>query len=396
MSDAATPALAQLLRRHWDPSAPVPCIRPVDWTPLVRQALHHGAGGLLCRALQTLPDELVPIEIREAAGVYLEHADAEGRRRVAETIEVLDVLETDGIPALAFKGVALAVLAHRDPLLRPGKDIDVLVRREDMRRSVQSLAKLGYRLAESLSARIEESCFDTYGQDTLFAKGRLPVEPHWTFTPRTLCVDFDLDALWRNAIAIDMGGRTTRTLSIEDTVLVACLHGAKEKWWRLLWVADLAALVHRHPQLDWNAVVDRASRAGILRIVHIGLGLARELFSLPLPAHLLSAIDQDAKCRALIEESRQRVLAENDGPEPPMRVSRFHWHARERLRDRLRYVIRTVTTPQFVHYRMVALPDPLVFGYVPLKLVHDYLLLPLWRTGKRKLWARSRANLTTQ
>ena len=46
--------------------------------------------------------------------------------------------------------------------------------------------------------------------------------------------------------------------------------------------------------------------------------------------------------------------------------------------DRVRYVWRTITTPQAVHYRMIALPDALTFGYVAVKLVHDFLLLPLW------------------
>jgi hypothetical protein len=39
---------------------------------------------------------------------------------------------------------------------------------------------------------------------------------------------------------------------------------------------------------------------------------------------------------------------------------------------------------------MVALPDALAFGYVPIKLVHDYLLLPFWRLGRGRLWRRAR------
>ena len=389
--------LVQLLRRDWDAHAPMPAMTADEWEHVVRRALHHGVAGLLCRGLLRNPAD-IPDEIRDAAEIYLERATAESESRIEQTLEVLDMLEADAIPALALKGVALSVLAHAAPGLRPGKDIDVLVHRADMGRAVASLAKLGYRLGDALAPRITETCFDAYGQDIVFATGRLPVEPHWTFAPRTLCVDFDLDAVWGSAIAIDLGegpvggpalgARTLRTLSLEDTLLVACLHGAKEKWWRLLWVADVAALVHRHPALAWDAVIERASRAGILRIVHVGLGLARMLFSLPLPAHVSDAIDRDAQCRRLIEESRQRIFADAVGPESPWRISRFHWRARERLRDRLRYVARTLTTPEFKHYRMVALPDGLNFLYVPLKLVHDYVVLPLWRLGKGRLWRR--------
>lgn len=379
--------LVQLLRRDWDANAPAPAITEDDWEHVVRRALRHGVAGLLCRSLVSAPAG-VPEEIREAAGIYLEHALAEGEARRRQTVEVLETLDADSVPVLALKGTALSVLAHGAPGLRPGKDIDVLVHREDMGRAVASLAKLGYHLGDALGPRITEVCFDTYGQDVVFANGRMPVEPHWTFAPRTLCVDLDLDAIWGAAIVIDLGGRAARTLSIEDALLVACLHGAKEKWWRLLWIADIAALVHRHPGLAWNVVVERASRAGILRILHVGLGLARALFSSTLPAQVSDAIDRDAQCRRLIEESRLRVFADADGPEPLWHVSGFHWRARERLRDRLGYLVRTVTTPEFKHYRMVALPYRLMFAYVPLKLVHDYVLLPIWNLGKGRWWRR--------
>jgi hypothetical protein len=52
-------------------------------------------------------------------------------------------------------------------------------------------------------------------------------------------------------------------------------------------------------------------------------------------------------------------------------------------------VWRTVTTPEFRHYRMIELPDALFFGYVAVKVVHDYLLLPLWLLGKGRWWRRT-------
>jgi hypothetical protein len=56
---------------------------------------------------------------------------------------------------------------------------------------------------------------------------------------------------------------------------------------------------------------------------------------------------------------------------------------RERARDRIRYVLRTLATPRDMHYAIVKLPDGLFFLYTPIKLVHDYLLLPFWTSGKR-------------
>jgi hypothetical protein len=382
--------LLDLLRSDWEVRAPQAAMSAPDWTDVVRKALHHGVAGLLCRALRRLPDADVPRDVIEAAQDFQLRAVADGAERVDETLDVLEALAADGVSALAFKGVALAMLAHADPCVRPSKDIDVLVPRGDMARAVASLGALGYRLGERFSDRIMDACFTTYGQEIVFAQGRLPVEPHWTFAPSPFAIDLDLDGMWRRAITIDIAGRQVRTLSIEDTLLVACLHGAKEKWWRLLWVADIAALVHRHPAIDWAAVEHRAARAGMVRILRLGLGLAHALFSTRLPGDLTRAIERDAATQRLIEASRRRLASDAHGPEPIFRVTRYHWNARERIRDRVRYVWRTITTPHCTHYRMVALPDALAFGYVPIKIVHDYLLLPLWQLGRGRLWRRAR------
>lgn len=385
--------LASLLRSDWEMRAPVPAMWAQDWTDVIRKALHHGVAVLLCRTLQRLPDAEVPRDVVEAARAFLVRAEAEGAERVDQTLDALDALAADGIPALAFKGIALATLAHADPVVRPSKDIDVLVRRDDMARAVACLGGLGYREGETFSPRIMATCYTTYGQEILFAEGRLPVEPHWTFAPSPFAIDLDIAGMWRRAIQIDIAGRRVPTLSVEDTLLVACLHGAKEKWWRLLWVADIAALVHRHPSIDWAAVEHRASQAGMVRILRLGLGLAHAVFSTRLPSELTRVIERDDPTQRLIEASERRLASDANGPEPIFRITRYHWNARERTRDRVRYVWRTITTPHCTHYRMVALPDALAFGYVPIKIVHDYVLLPLWRRGKGRLWRRARTQL---
>ena len=49
-----------------------------------------------------------------------------------------------------------------------------------------------------------------------------------------------------------------------------------------------------------------------------------------------------------------------------------------------------MTTPRVIHFRMVRLPDSLFFGYVAVKIVHDYLVLPIWNLGKGRWWRRMR------
>ena len=381
-------ALVQLLKCDWEALSTIDWM-PCDWTQVVRKALHHGVAGLVCRAIAQGRAAAIPADLLNAAVIYLDHAHKQGDLRVCKTLEVLQTLDADDIPVVAFKGIALGSIAHRSATLRPSRDIDVLVPRECMARAIATLGALGYRSTDVFGPRVMTACYALYGQDILFAKERMPVEPHWSFVPGNFAVDADLAGIWQRTMTIDITGHSVRTLSLEDTVTVACLHGAKEQWWRLLWVADVAALLHRHPQLDWDAIVRRSSRAGVLRVLRLGLGLASEVFHAPLPPEIAKAIDADPTCRRLIDQSKLRLFDDHMPTARPMRVSRYYWQMRERPRDRVRYVLRTIMTPQFIHYRMIALPDAFAFAYVVVKLVHDYLLLPAWLIGKRLRWNKA-------
>jgi hypothetical protein len=115
--------------------------------------------------------------------------------------------------------------------------------------------------------------------------------------------------------------------------------------------------------------------------VHIALALVRETIEL-LPA-VNKSIAADGTALALAEQAAARLFVPDRAPESIYRLSSFRRRMRERAGDRWRYVFRTVTTPRDLHYSILKLPDPLFFLYTPVKLVHDYVLLPFWRSGKR-------------
>jgi hypothetical protein len=55
---------------------------------------------------------------------------------------------------------------------------------------------------------------------------------------------------------------------------------------------------------------------------------------------------------------------------------------RERWRDRLRYVGRTLISPRRHHLELVALPRHLRWGYFVVKLGLDFAVTPAWKAFK--------------
>ena len=350
----------------------------IDWRALVEMAEAHRVTAIVLRRLAGIPG--VPPEISAAGEAYLAKQGARNASLTRALKDVVVGLAARGIATIPFKGPVVARLAYGDPALRRYGDLDILVREKDAAAACDALTALGFRGVGSLSP-VQQRAFRRYsGQDIVFKDG-VAVEPHWALAPRTLALRIDYDGLWSRARQIDLDGQPVFCFSQEDLVTVLCLHGSKEQWTRLLWIADLAHMIAASPSLDWVALLARARAQGILRMVLIALALAGEVIDLP--AIVTDAVAADPEARPLAEEAAARLFEPERGEESIYTLSSFRRRMRESAGDRWRYVFRTVTTPRDMHYSIVKLPDALFFLYAPIKVVHDYLLLPLWASGKR-------------
>jgi hypothetical protein len=357
--------------------------RVTDWHAVILAAFGHGTAALLCHALLTNAPDLLSSELRLAAGGFLDSHRQAAHAATGDLVRILDALAGAGIAAIPFKGPAIALQAYGDPGLRSFRDLDVLIGEQDVAPTMRVLAGLGYRSqADGLNARQMQRYYRYNGQDILFADGRLPVEPHWAFAPRTFSACFDPTGVWQRAVPCALDGRSVRLLSPEDTLIVASLHGCKERWSRLLWIADIAMHLERCPELDWDAVLARAGRAGLLRMVLLGVALAERLAGAPVPERVRRRIGRDRICQTLAAGVIARLFAESPAQASVFALSGFHWQVRERLVDRLRYVVLTLTTARRQHLRMLDPPAPFACAYPVVKLLHDYLALPLWQASK--------------
>jgi hypothetical protein len=316
----------------------------------------------------------------------------EGERNIAarhQLLGILGALSANGIEAMPFKGPVLAAQLYGDPALRSFADLDFLIDERDLDATMSVLSDLGYRSQiADLRARHRERYHTYNGQDILFADNALPVEPHWALAPRTFGVRVDLGDLRQRAVRYGLGGGIVRCLSPEDTLLVAAIHGCKEGWSRLIWLVDVAEILRRYPDLDWDWLDGRSRQAGVGRMLRLSLALSALVSESGLPERVRIAIAADPVCQRLARRIGQRLTPAgrddtmDDATGSVFKFSAEAWLARERLGDRFRYAFRTVTTARVRHFRMIALPERLEFAYPIVKVAHDYMALPLWLAGK--------------
>ena len=319
--------------------------RSVDWPALLSLAEDHGVTQLLAASAQKLPAELVPASAREtlaerqraqifftlrmsaelfrltelfaaqfpersagrspegSANRFTEQCSVSGQRSVSDQSNASEQHSA----MLVVKGQALAMQAYGDAAMRNYGDLDFLVRHADIARATQLMMDAGYQPQIPLSAIAAGKIPGQY----MFrqSEAKLLVELHNDRTMRYYPRGLPIEQLFARSVRVPMDGREIPAPSIEDHLILICIHGAKHFWERLMWIADVAALIARHPEMDWPQAFAAAEEAGAETMLHGGLLLAANVLQLQLPREILARAQADAAARAMTEQVLQWLPA---------------------------------------------------------------------------------------
>ena len=204
------------------------------------------------------------------------------------------------------------------------------------------------------------------------------MELHWGFVDRQFSLPLDAEGLWGRLERVSLDGGTVPTLSPEDLLLILCMHGSVYLWERLGWICDVAELIHARKGVDWEWVTEQAAALGGERMFFLGLYLASDLLGAPLPRDVLHKVEADPTVKVLAREVHERLSWEVNNSPPPVPVAfgeiPFHLRMRERLRDKIWYLVDAAMTPTVNDWRLL----PLSVYFFPAY----YVVRPIRLTGK--------------
>jgi hypothetical protein len=294
---------------------------PLDWDFLLTAAAENSILPLLARQLSAAAADIVPLSQLDR---LKNGARANAMRCLvltAELIKIMELFQSQGIQAMSYKGPVLALQAYGDVTLREFDDLDIVLRQRDMAKANDVIQGTGYRprfpwLFVSGASVIPGEY--NYRDE----QRRLIVELHTEWTLRHFPVRPDLDDMARRLVPVLVGGHEIPTFGPEDMLPLLCIHGSKDFWERVSWIADISEFVQSHPQLDWDQVFRRADilRAG--RMLHIGLALAVNLLAAPLPDEVSARLQGDSVAAAVASEVAKRHLGRGS---PERDAARCGW-----------------------------------------------------------------------
>lgn len=243
-------------------------------------------------------------------------------RQAEELHEIFTRLESVGVRALTFKGLALAAQAHGDFTARGPGDHDLLVHPSDIARAHAALTSLGWipshGFARPGSSWAWRHLVRNY-HELPMVRGQSSVDLHWHLgSVRTAFPSFD--DLWIRRVVVEVAGRDVPTLSPYDALAHSSTHAAKDGWTSLRSLLDVHRLMS--DPCTWGDA-DRELRNDQL----LSVGLAARFFGIPdgAPSVVATAAERSSavagpaelgqSSRVLVVESSRRIPIVSLAPE---------------------------------------------------------------------------------
>jgi hypothetical protein len=346
-----------------------------EWSGFLRLMDEQGTGPLAASALLELEADRIPAEVRTALAERVRLANLRAAVLVDELLEIVDAFEKRGIEVVAHKGPALSLLAYGRVGVRDSVDLDLVVREGDVDAAERLLRERGYRRHSpgDLRPRVEAAWRRAWNEtEFVSADGWVFVDLHWRICPERFPFRVDAPRLWSRLPRAPLGGQGVRVFRPEAQVVLLSVHGAKDRWERLVWLCDLDRLVRTRPPLDWDDVLGTAEEARCLRATALGLLLSENLLGTPLPAAVRSqpALVAVEPLAARLGRELAAGARPSRGPLARIGVTPFQLEVFDVRADAARYVYRSLVTPMAWDFELerIRLPDALYGLYYPLRV----------------------------
>ncbi|MVM35941.1 hypothetical protein GO755_38365 [Spirosoma sp. HMF4905] len=251
----------------------------LNWSRFYTLAVRHRVTPFLYRTLQDIPT------IPEA---FLTTLQNDCRTIATDNLVKLHQykllakrLTDNAIDHIPLKGIYLATNCYPDSSLRSIGDLDVLVAKEDVFRSVHLLEADGYHpdKKSTLYTKYNEQIMlsDLYEISLIkpfFNNSYFDLDLHWEF----MCFNkhykmYDLhEVLSRPELAIEF-----------QIILLVTHHGVTGVWQTINYINDLYFLVHNQA-IDWPWLLQELHRNGLERVFLVGLFWCQQIWELSVPS----------------------------------------------------------------------------------------------------------------
>jgi len=268
----------------------------LDWKFIFKQAAYHRIMHLIYCGLNKIDDKegLLPLNVFSRLKEYYNMSLAKNLLFSKELHFILNALDDAGIDAIPIKGIVLAEILYSNIALREIKDVDILIKAEDVSATEKALSQAGYHM--HLEGYPEEyyrqyHCHMPYLRSDEHGRG-FRCEVHWALSfPRPNVIS--LPNIWKNRRIETINNMEMSCLSYEDIFFSLVLH--LRRYYvplSLKYICDISRLVELYKdKINWDYIITESRNNRIVSTSYYALYFAKEMLDAPAPENVLSRLD---------------------------------------------------------------------------------------------------------
>jgi hypothetical protein len=293
-----------------------------EWNELICQSERHGVSAYLNHRLKALEPTLsipTPFEQR-LREITLQNA-SRNIRLFHELGKTLNLLKDDGISIIVLKGAYLAEVVYGSIALRSMGDVDILVKKEDLHKTVTDLFQTGFHpLNEEINAYLKRTAkmqFQVLPEskhffDLVHPEWKVKLDVHVSLTPEDSLFSVDTERLWNRALKSNVNGTEVLMLSPVDSLLYQTMHASFHHHYMfgLRPLVDISETIRRYrDQISWEDLKSRAYTWKAQKCAWLTLQFVRELLGAPVPEDVLTALEPGNINIDLLTWSREQIFS---------------------------------------------------------------------------------------
>jgi hypothetical protein len=257
-----------------------------EWTAILKKARLHSITPLLYHHLKQHKIQIPTNVLKQLEQAYL-RSSLRNTHIYYELSRILTGAENKNIPIIVLKGAVLAGSVYPSIALRPMKDLDLLVKIEDVYKVHELLIQLGWE-SEYSEELIEHHLKLNYS--LRYKKSGILIDLHIK-VPEISAIN-----PWSNATSVTINSTKMLVMGTDDLFLHLCIHLYEhtriELFAELIKFYDIVLLIRKH-KINWDYVVQNAYTNQCENIMYHILDFVRSEFGEDIPIDVLEKLKSD-------------------------------------------------------------------------------------------------------
>jgi hypothetical protein len=327
--------LAYEFALHWRDEEYRPDPGNVDWMRFAL-ILVHNRMTVLAQQIFARINPSIPPDAQKLIRVQVELYERSASKLGDALTTYLKAADSRNISTIVLKGIWLCEKIYQIPSMRPGGDIDILVRRNDVNACLKLLAEQG--IDEFWPNLLKDEYFTRHHlhQQRSTADLNIWFEIHWALDHPYTLLTVDYESIFERAKPARLRGAPIQEMAVPDLLLSLAIHLVKHAVYlpslmdredlpriiladgMLMYYLDVTEVLKHYQDIDWDLTINLAHEWGAVDILGSVLQVCKRYFDAPVPDAVLSRLHISRPwtiTRQLMTRAVEQELAAYEGRE---------------------------------------------------------------------------------